>query len=89
MTMLAAVEKGDGTLMYSVSDRQLVESLLTCDCSVDGEQRPWGGMSTTFVIACGDAPPQRKTLDEALAFYDEMSKDSSFWETWPIHLGCL
>lgn len=89
MLLLAELEKGDGSHIYQRSSRRMLENLVKCNCSAPPEQqRALSGMALTNAIACGDASETHMNLAEARAFYDELSRDTTFTDVWSMPLIC-
>lgn len=58
-----------------------------CDCPEPGNDvRPWGGITPTIAIVCGDAALFNETLEDVRAVYDKMAQNTTFSDVWPYHL---
>ncbi|KAI5122028.1 hypothetical protein M0805_008019 [Coniferiporia weirii] len=88
---LAALERGNGSAVYALSQRRGLDALMACDCATPGEQgetAPSGGREAGVSIACGDVVGGHESLDELRLGYEEMAETSTFADTWLSRSRC-
>ncbi|KAJ7250172.1 Alpha/Beta hydrolase protein [Mycena haematopus] len=73
---LAALESGDGTVLFSL----LATPPFQCDCSNDTVPFHLNNAEAVWAIQCGDGAEVKDTLDELRTFYDNAAKTSEFVE---------
>ena len=84
LSVLSSIEKHDSMFVY-----RSVDALFQCECpESDKVSSPWQYITPTLGIACGDAAPINETLQDAVKLYEEMAQNTTFSDTWPIHLYC-
>ena len=84
LLLLSRIEK-----QYPVFIHRFTDFLLRCECPESGKaDSPWQVTIPTFGIACGDAAPIDETLEDAIALYEKMAQNTTFSDSWPIHLYC-
>ncbi|KAJ7083877.1 Alpha/Beta hydrolase protein [Mycena epipterygia] len=73
---LAALERGNGTLLYSLSQ----EAPFQCDCSNDTVPFHLNVGEAMIAILCGDAVKVTDSIEQLRAFYENAAKTSEFAE---------
>jgi hypothetical protein len=71
---LAALENGDGSILYSISQGPTFQ----CDCANNTASPPTD--DSTVAIGCGDAIEVTDSIEEATEFYQNAAKTSQFAE---------
>ena len=84
LVTLSKLEKQDLLFAY-----RYIDSLFQCECPESGKKSlPWQYMTPTYGIACGDAEPIDETMEDAVALYEKIAQNTTFADTWPLHLFC-
>ncbi|KAK7008049.1 AB hydrolase-1 domain-containing protein [Favolaschia claudopus] len=73
---LAALEKGDGSILFSI----LAQPPFQCDCSSDPAPFHLNNPEAVLGVLCGDGMDVTDTVDELRAFYLNAAKTSQFVE---------
>ncbi|KAJ7083878.1 alpha/beta-hydrolase [Mycena epipterygia] len=73
---LAALERGNGTLLYSLSQ----EAPFQCDCSNEAVPFHLNGVEAGTAVLCGDAAKVTDSIEQLRAFYENAAKTSEFAE---------
>ncbi|KAF7340398.1 AB hydrolase-1 domain-containing protein [Mycena venus] len=74
---LAALENGDGSILFSITQ---TTPPFQCDCSNDTVPFHLNNGEAVFAIQCGDGVEVTDTLEELRAFYENAAKTSQFVE---------
>ncbi|KAJ7083879.1 hypothetical protein C8R44DRAFT_903571, partial [Mycena epipterygia] len=73
---LAALERGNGTLLYFLSQ----EAPFRCDCSNDTAPFHLNGAEAATAVECGDAAKVTDSIEQLRAFYENTAKTSELAE---------
>ncbi|KAJ6610174.1 Alpha/Beta hydrolase protein [Mycena sp. CBHHK59/15] len=75
---LAALEAGDGSVIYSILQAQPFE----CDCSSSNATEAFhlNNGEAVYAVQCGDGAPVRDSIAELRAFYENAARTSGFAE---------
>ncbi|KAF7358827.1 AB hydrolase-1 domain-containing protein [Mycena sanguinolenta] len=76
---LAALENGDGSILYSISQGPPFQ----CDCANNTASPPTD--DSTVAIECGDAIEVTDTIEEVTEFYQNAAKTSQFADGWKVY----
>lgn len=85
---LAAAEQGNGQPLHDLSGRVASSRDFDCNCAAEPSTPFASGIENAFAIWCGDASPSKATLDDVKDVYEEIARDSTLGEMWPVYVVC-